>query len=251
MHVKTGLIATGLSIVAGSVDAIALAETGRFASHMTGTTTHTVTHLSESSMLPVLLGALAIAAFVMGACTTGVVITAPGSRRTHASTFACLVAAEAIIIGTGGLLMVSTTRGTWTEMLILALLAFAMGLQNATTTYLLKGFERTTHVTSNMTDLGSEIGMRLRSLLGLQRSETLGAPDEDTMASAAACIVGFAIGGLAGAVVAHFLGGWSGLCAAILPAFIAAITLTSRDPKSGHLPGQGSPEAELIQHSQP
>lgn len=224
MNVKLGVIATCLSVVAGSVDAIALAETGRFVSHMTGTTTHTASRLSDGSMLLVLLGALAIAAFLAGAGATGVVITAPGRRHEHSSKIAGLVATEAIIIGAAGLTMALLAKGTWTGMLTVAFFAFAMGLQNATTTYLLKPFERTTHVTSNMTDLGSEIGMRLRGLVGLPTSEVLAAPDGDTMASAAVCIVGFAVGGVAGAAVAHGLGNWSGLCAAILPVLVATFT---------------------------
>lgn len=221
MKVKTGVIATSLSVVAGSVDAIALAETGRFVSHMTGTTTHTASHLSDGSILLVLLGALAIASFLAGAGATGVVITAPGPQPEHSSKVAGLIATEAGIIGAAGLTMVLLTKGTWTGMLTVAFFAFAMGLQNATTTYLLKPFERTTHVTSNMTDFGSEVGMRLRGLAGLPSSEILAAPDGDTMASAAVCILGFAVGALAGATVAHWLGGWSGLCAAILPALVA------------------------------
>jgi Protein of unknown function (DUF1275) len=73
-----------------------------------------------------------------------------------------------------------------------------MGLQNATSTYLLKPYERTTHVTNQMADLGSEIGLRIRQPLHRPSGDLLASPDGGALSSAFLVIVSFAAGGLGG-----------------------------------------------------
>lgn len=76
-----------------------------------------------------------------------------------------------------------------------------MGVQKAAWTHLPSPYERTTHVTSNMTELGCEFGMRVRAWARLGTGKALASLDRETMISALLPILGIAAGALAGAVM--------------------------------------------------
>jgi hypothetical protein len=79
---------------------------------------------------------LAILAFICGAAAPGYILTVPHASE-RARTIAELIAVETILVAAAGIAMLLLVRGAWTGMTIIALLAFAVGLQNATSTYLL------------------------------------------------------------------------------------------------------------------
>lgn len=203
--------------VAGVVDATGLAGVGRYSSHMTGTMTHAMVGGTGGDLSLLGFGMLAVVCFFAGAIGSGVVLTHPRARRPGA-TLTVLTGAETALVLAGGLCMALLPTGPWGAMAVIAGFAAAMGVQNTGSTYLLKPFERTTHVTSNMTDFGCELGMRLRGWAGLSTGKALVSPDGETMVSAGLPILGFAAGALAGAVLHLFAGAWSGVVAAAPPA---------------------------------
>lgn len=210
-----------LAIVAGSVDAASLAMTGRFSSHMSGTTTHTMNRLVHGEGLLVFLGISALVPFLCGAALCGAIL---GSRREESlpGTLALVVSAETVLIAAGGLVM-AFGRGSVPEGVTVAFFAASMGLQNTTSTNLLKPYARTTHVTSALTDFGSELGLHLRGLLTEPVSDALDKPELDTFVSAGAVIVSFAAGGALGTAGFVWTGAWDGLCVTVLPALAAAV----------------------------
>jgi len=227
MRWKGGL-AVWLAAAAGVVDATGLAGVGRYSSHMTGTTTHSMVG-GTGGDLPLLgFGILAVACFFVGTIGSGVVLTHPQARRVSA-TLAVLTGAETALVLSGGLWMALLPTGPWGAMAVIGGFAAAMGVQNTASTYLLKPFERTTHVTSNMTDFGCELGMRLRGWAGMPTGKALASPDKETMVSAGLPILGFAVGALAGAVLHVVAGPWSGVAAAAPPA-LAALWLLAAAP---------------------
>jgi uncharacterized membrane protein YoaK (UPF0700 family) len=213
---KAGL-AVVLTAGAGVVDATGLAGVGHYSSHMTGTTTHSIVG-SVGGNLPLLgFGMLAVACFFGGAIGVGVVLTHPSARK-QSATLAVLIGVETVLVLAGGVAMALLPAGSWSVMAVIAGFAAAMGVQNAASTYLLTPYERTTHVTSNMTDFGCELGMRLRGWAGLSIGDGVASPDQETLVSAALPIIGFAAGALAGALLHLVAGSWSGIVAAAPPA---------------------------------
>lgn len=226
-----GRLAVVLAAVAGLVDATGLAGVGRYSSHMTGTTTHSMVGSVGGDHRLLIFGILAVACFLAGAIGAGVVMTHPAARRPSA-TLAVLVGTETALILIGGLVMALLPAGPWDAMAVIGGFAAAMGVQNAASTYLLSPYERTTHVTSNMTDFGCEVGMRLRGWAGVATGKGLVSPDRETMVSAAFPILGFVAGALAGAVLHLVAGPWSGVLAAIPPALVTLWLLTTDQPES-------------------
>lgn len=230
-----GWVAMALSAAAGVVDATGLAGVGRYSSHMTGTTTHSMVAASRGDLRLLVLGLLAILCFLLGSVLTGVVLIHPRARSERA-TLSVLVGGETALVLAGGAAMAALPEGAWDDMVVIGCLAAAMGLQNAASTYLLAPFERTTHVTSNMTDFGCELGMRVRHWTGVPSGEVLASPDRDTMLSAGMPILGFAAGAAVGALLHLAAGRWSGLLAALPPALVMAWLLAvspARDGASG------------------
>ncbi len=211
--------AAGLCVTAGVVDSLALLRAGHYASHVTGTTTHGIAGVFEGDLSTGGMALLVVAAFAAGSAACGIVLTAPRSRN-PARSAAGLVAVETVVIAVAGGILLAWPGGPGVPACV-AMLGFAMGLQNATSTYLLKPWQRTTHITSNLTDLGSEIGMRLRRWAGRPSGEMLAAPDGDTLGSAAGAVLGFAAGAVAGCSLARMLGDAGVLAACVIPAFVA------------------------------
>ncbi len=216
-----GWLAAALAAAAGMVDATGLAGVGRYSSHMTGTTTHSMVGGIGGDLRLLVLGLLAILCFLLGSVLAGVVLTHPRARSERA-TLCVLAGGETALVLAGGVAMAALPVRPWDDMVVIGCFAAAMGLQNAAFTCLLAPFERTTHVTSNITDFGCELGMHLRRLAGLPNGEVLASPDRDTMLSTAVPILGFAAGAAAGALLYLVAGQWSGIGAAVQPALVAA-----------------------------
>lgn len=220
-----GWLAVVLAAAAGVVDATGLAGIGRYSSHMTGTTTHSMVGATGGDPVLLLTGGMAVLCFLLGAIGTGIVLTHPRAQSPSA-TLSALIGLETALVLAGGIAMAALSLAPWVPTVVVGFFAAAMGVQNAASTYLLSPYERTTHVTSNMTDFGCEFGMRVRSWAGLGTGKALASPDHETMMSALFPIFGFTAGAFAGAVMHLALGSWSGFGAAVLPA-LAALAVTS------------------------
>lgn len=210
-----------LAFVAGSVDATGLAAVGRFTSHMTGTTTHVMTDLVAARARLAGLGLSVLASFLCGTILCGAIL-ASRPKPVVMTTLAIVIGIEAIGIGIGGIVLQDPATARWAPLAI-GLFAFAMGMQNATSSHLLAPYRRTTHMTSTLTDLGSEIGVRLRAALGRTVAEPLAAPDADILSNSTLVFVGFCIGGIVGAANVATTGVVTAPVLAVVPALAASL----------------------------
>lgn len=149
-------LAALLAGVAGATDATGILAFGRYTAHMSGTTSMTVAH-ALSGRGPVALGVLAILCFVAGAALCGFVAEAFAARAAR-RILSGLLASEALLLALAATLLTAAPE----PILALAPMAFAMGLQNATSSRLLGPTIRTTHVTGTLTDLGDALGALVR-----------------------------------------------------------------------------------------
>lgn len=215
-------MATALTFVAGSVDALILAATGRFASHMSGTTSGLARDLMREPFGFGMAAAGALLAFALGACVAGWLLADPAedARRRH---LPLLLAIEAVSLMAAGLLGRQSLGG---PPLMLAIAVFAMGCQNATSSIGLGDRMRTTHVTGTLTDLGAAAGQLLRMGASASRHQSRLTMLRRSTARFAAFLLGGMSGGLA------FLG--TGPLGLLLPAGVLfACALSSRSLRDG------------------
>ncbi|WP_375699665.1 YoaK family protein [Pseudophaeobacter sp. TrK17] len=201
-----------LSSIAGALNAVGFLIAGSFTANMTGNISAFADHLANGA-IPIALSFLGlVVAFIWGAAIAALAIQA-GERRQLRSVYALAIAAEAII-----LLLIGTalTRSSATEheTLLVIVLSFVMGLQNAVTTMISQARVRTTHVSGMATDIGIE----LAALVGGDKSRREATPKLWLHSLTLAC---FAIGGLCGALLFQLVGSWLFMITATLLLLIA------------------------------
>ncbi len=193
-------VAAWLALVAGAVNGIGVAATGRDTSHVSGVTTSVMGHLMHGRGDAATLGIALIASFLSGAVGCGLYI-AIREERSETGTLQSLLIVEGTLVASAGLALSVFGRGGDAEFAAVLLLAFAMGQQNATSSALLGDQVRTTHVTGMVTDLGREIGHLLFDVAGGARRNGLRRTDEVRLAKSGSLFAGFILGALAGASV--------------------------------------------------
>lgn len=151
-----------LAFNAGAVNAGGFLVVHIYTSHLTGV----VSQLADNLVLgntALVLGALgALLAFVFGAATTAVLVNWARHRKLRSSYALPLLLEAALMLVFGLLGAVTLSWSTpFTVPLTVLLLAFIMGLQNATVTKMSSAQIRTTHMTGVITDLGMELGRAL------------------------------------------------------------------------------------------
>ena len=191
-HYKQLTSAAGvLAAVAGYVNALTVAGAMHTpTTHMSGVTTRLSVDLVNDAARPTLLLDVGLlAAFILGAAVSGAIIDStvfrPGRRY-------------------GVLLMIESAVliGAWLAMplaapvLQLAPLALAAGLQNSMATQFSRAVVRTTHMTGILTDLGIALGKWI-ARRGVDRWRVV---------LYAAIFLGFASGGVSGALAFNALG---------------------------------------------
>jgi uncharacterized membrane protein YoaK (UPF0700 family) len=114
-------------------------------------------------------------------------------------------------------------QGTWAITVLVLVLSFMMGLQNAVITKLSNAVIRTTHVTGIITDMGIQLG-RLAYWNAPSRS---GLPKVDAdvarLRMLATLLLSFFVGGVSGAVGFRFLGYSTTIPIATVLIFLAAL----------------------------
>ncbi len=155
-----------LAFQAGFANAGGFLACARFVSHMTGFGTQVGIAISELDYFFALELASAPASFVLGAMFSGWAVDRPMLKRGQPRYFLVLWT----IVGIFSAIAVSGMAGLFGEFgeplryghdfLLLALLCFACGMQNACFASLTRGQIRTTHLTGLLTDLGTT-SMRL------------------------------------------------------------------------------------------
>jgi uncharacterized membrane protein YoaK (UPF0700 family) len=147
-----------LAFVAGAVNAGGFLAVHRYTSHMTGVVSGIADDLALGEFALALAGASALAAFMLGAAATAILVNWARRRELHGE-FALPLMLEAVLLLAFGLLgaQLDLQADVATASTVL-LLSFLMGLQNAIVTKVSKAEIRTTHMTGIVTDLGLELG---------------------------------------------------------------------------------------------
>lgn len=147
-----------LAFVAGGINAGGYLAVHQYTSHMTGVVSSIADDIVLGDITLALTGMVLVAAFMLGAANTAVLINWARRRHMH-SEYALSLMLEAVLLLAFGLL--GANLAGHTELLVPAtvlLLCFVMGLQNAIVTKISQAEIRTTHVTGIVTDLGIELG---------------------------------------------------------------------------------------------
>lgn len=187
------LFGAGFAFTAGSIDSIGLMATGRFTSHMSGTTSTTARALVRGNLGLAALGGCALLSFVAGATLSGY-LTA-GSEQSMATTrLRTMLVLELLMIAGGVAVAAVSIDGHVCAFLLIACFASAMGFQNNLSKRGLSLGVRSTHVTGILTDLGSGIGGYL--FAAGRRSDDIDS-FVTRLAKSATLFIAFALGGIA------------------------------------------------------
>jgi len=150
-----------LAFVAGGVNAGGFMAVHQYTSHMSGMISSLADNLVLGNMKLVGLALGAIAAFISGAATSAILINWAKRRNLHSQYALPLALEAALFVVFAGSIAVSDIAPMRYTLLIVVLLCYVMGLQNAMITKLSGARIRTTHVTGMVTDVGIEFGKLL------------------------------------------------------------------------------------------
>lgn len=193
---RNAALARVLAFFAGFLNSVGFVAVAAYVSHMTGLTAQVAdgVALGRWDVVPACL--MGLAAFVAGSATCAVVFNW-GRRRGLHGQYANVLLLEGLLMLLFGLL---AQELVWEHrrLVIIAVLAFTMGLQNALITKISRSQIRTTHVTGMVTDLGIELG-KLLYRNRLDGADPVRA-DRGRLALHGSLVGLFAIGGIAGAL---------------------------------------------------
>jgi uncharacterized membrane protein YoaK (UPF0700 family) len=149
---------SALAFSAGCVNGTAFLACQRFVTHVTGIVTHA--GIDEGAWDLAVEYLLVLGCFVLGATTAVLLLDGRRMRGLHSYPWLPLTVVAALLlgiaaIGHAGLLGVFGTEVESThDFVLLSVLAFSMGLQNASVANATGALVRTTHMTGPATDLG-------------------------------------------------------------------------------------------------
>lgn len=197
------------------MNATALAACQRFVSHVTGSLTRFA--MDYTSLRLVFDYGAVLAAFIVGAMSSYWFLDRR-RRRGHSPSVTAplgLVALTLVVASIGGMLgffgPFGMTVETNADFILLALLAFAMGLQNASVSTISGMMVRTTHMTGPLTDFSLALG----TYVGSPEMRT---PVRRDLALRGVKLLGFLTGAFVAAVVARQFA----YAAFLLPAVVVA-----------------------------
>lgn len=146
-----------LTFIAGAANAGGFMAVHQYTSHMSGIVSSLADNLVLGEVEFLLAGLTALVFFLFGAGVSAIMINW-GRRRNLHSIYALPLALEAFLLMVFALSDALGPIGRALTFMIIALLCFVMGLQNAIITKLSGARIRTTHVTGLVTDTGIELG---------------------------------------------------------------------------------------------
>ncbi len=150
-----------LAFIAGAINAGGFLAINRYTSHMSGIISAVGDDLALGNFTAVLAGLALLASFVSGAATTSILVNWGHRRKIH-SRYALPLLLEAFVLLLFGVLGANLSAYLQlTVPIIVFLLCYVMGLQNAIITKISKAEIRTTHMTGIVTDIGIELGKLL------------------------------------------------------------------------------------------
>ncbi len=197
-HVPTWLM---LTFAAGCVNAITVVATERFVTHLTGTVTRIGMEVAHINILLDFM--IVLVFFVAGAMTSSLLINARahrGKRPLYAAPLVLVAAATAAVALAGHAGLLGPFGGTADELVdfvLLFVLSFASGLQNASVATSTGLLVRTTHLTGPATDLGIHL---VELVYG--RGEAKRSAKRNALLRGGK-IVAFAVGATAGVILAR------------------------------------------------
>lgn len=196
-----------LAFIAGAVNAGGFLVIGRYTSHMSGIISAMGDDLALGNLITVLAGLALLASFIAGAATTAILVNW-GHRREIHSRYALPLLLEAFVLLLFGI--VGANLSTYTQLtvpVIVFLLCYVMGLQNAIITKISKAEIRTTHMTGIVTDIGIEIGKLLYwNKPGRANDTHLVTHNNRKLKDFSLILTMFAVGGFLGAVAFKQIG---------------------------------------------
>lgn len=201
-----GVLGSLLAFNAGAVNAGGFLVVAMYTSHMSGFVAMLADNLVLGQTTLVLAAFGALLFFVSGAATTALLVNA-ARRHQLRSEYALPLALEAMLMLLFGLLggFLLHHRTPFALPVIVPLLAFIMGLQNALMSKASSSQIRTTHMTGVITDLGIEFG----KMLYWNRAEVPGrhvAANRGRLQLLGAILGMFFLGGLYGAAGFQYVG---------------------------------------------
>lgn len=200
-----------MSTIAGALNAVGFLLASSFTANMTGNVSAFADHLAQGDLTIALSFAGLVLAFVLGAGLAGLA-SQFGARRQIHQIYALLIVTEAVILmGLGAVLIHDQSQ----QNLLVVVLSFVMGLQNAVTTLISRARVRTTHVSGMATDLGIE----LAAMTGDKTARQAALPNLKLHLLTLTC---FAVGGIGGAILFATAGHWLFVLAAAVLLFVAA-----------------------------
>ena len=188
-------LALVLTAIAGILNSVGFVAVATYTSHMTGI----VASMADAAVLhaPGLVGTglLALAMFILGAVVCALVFNW-GRVNGLRSRYANILLLEGVGMLVFGLLA-EHVRDAHRPLVVVAVLCFTMGLQNALITRIGAWPIRTTHVTGMVTDIGVELGKILYRNAPAAAAPVVGEPRR--VGLLALLVALFFLGGVAGA----------------------------------------------------
>lgn len=184
-------LAAILSFVAGAVNSAGYFAFGYFSANMTGNVSLISDHISLGQVVIAAAFASIVVLFILGAFAASLFIQL-GKHNNWQKVYALTLLAEACLLLIVGALDIhgsGPTRGT----LIVGMLSFTMGIQNAASTRISTGRVRTTHVSGVATDIGVGLATLWRSHSPDARNATI-----QRLKLHSATIASFLLGGIVG-----------------------------------------------------
>jgi uncharacterized membrane protein YoaK (UPF0700 family) len=205
-------LAAILSFVAGTVNSAGYFAFGSFSANMTGNVSLISDHISLGQLAAAAAFASIVLLFILGAFLASLFIQL-GKHRNWRRVYPLTLLAEVCLLLIVGALDIHGS-GPLKGTLIVGILSFTMGIQNAASTRISRGRVRTTHVSGVATDIGVGLATLWRSKNSEAHSATL-----RRLKLHSATILSFLAGGIAGVLSYRFAQGaifW----AAAVPLFL-------------------------------
>lgn len=201
-------LGVALAFVAGALNAGGFLAIGQYTSHMTGIVSSAADDLVLGKVAHAVAGLLSLAAFVLGAVTTALMVNfARRSRPTSSLTYTAPLLLEAALLLVFGLVGASLKLHEFISVSATAiLLCYVMGLQNALVTKISNSEIRTTHITGLVTDLGIELGRLIYWNRTGQAVAPLVRANRMKLRVLGSLIAAFALGGVIGALGFKYVG---------------------------------------------
>lgn len=194
-------IACLLAFVAGGVNVISFLSTEWFASHLSGAVTGASAALFDSNRELAIGYATLIFSFICGSACAAWLIAWSQARRMRSEYGTALLVEGCLLLGLGFSAEHVAHRQFMFVPVMIVVLSFLMGMQNALISKLAHASVRTTHVTGMLTDLGIELGRLGKRLIMRRRAiQDDHAANLPKLALLALMAMLFFAGGLAGSL---------------------------------------------------